>query len=735
LMSDQSGVLWVGTINGGVSKKTQFWKDFRFSRLGQEIGRGRARDRVWALCEDHAGDLWIGTSNGTLYQVAAKSQELTPVGRGEGRSEKFQANGVTCIYEDRHGLLWIGTSDNGLFTYKKSTRKFAHYAFDPNNATSLGDGHINTVCEDSEGTLWVATSNGGLNKLDRGTGKCVRYKHESGNANSLSTTNNNVACAIPCASGGVWIGTYGGGIDKLVAGKFTHYRADPGDPRSLSDNLILVLFEDAGGTLWAGTQSSGLDRLEKGDTVFTRYTSKEGLFTENVDNIREDGEGNIWFTSFTGLARINKASGKIRNYDAGDGLQAHGYAARSSVRLATGEILFGGGGGIERFFPERVMENPVPPSVFLTSFSVTKGQLRYQDNLERMRQIDLDYDQTSFSIGYAALDYGNPLRLQYAYMLEGFDHDWTRPKKGHEAFFTNVEPGNYVFRVVASNGDGVRVGREAFIRIVVVPPPWSTWWAYTLYALVAVGALMGFVRLRTLKHTRALAAKEHELHEQEVREVEISTSLREKELMLKEIHHRVKNNLQVISSLLNLQSQQTKDPEVRNLLRESQDRLRSMALIHEKLYRSESFSSIDFSSYLHDITVSLKRAYAVKAVIVDVKAEALLLSIDIAIPCGLIVNELVSNAFKHAFPTHDGTTYQSPQITVEFNASRENCCRLAVSDNGIGIPKSIDLANPGTLGFQLVQTLAEQLGGSLTVVREGGTSIAVEFPIVPKAEA
>ena len=203
----------------------------------------------------------------------------------------------------------------------------------------------------------------------------------------------------------------------------------------------------------------------------------------------------------------------------------------------------------------------------------------------------------------------------------------------------------------------------------------------------------------------------------------LTASLKGKEILLKEIHHRVKNNLQVIASLLSLQSHHIKDKESLEIFKESQNRVRSMALIHEKLYTSEDFSHIDIASYIQDLTASLFSTYTVSnAIKVTIAITDIFLTITTAIPCGLIINELVTNALKHAFPQErDGT------ITVSMTPSTKESLILTVSDTGIGFPEGIDFRNTTTLGMQLVISLVEQLDGTITLDRSAGTTFTITF--------
>jgi two-component sensor histidine kinase len=205
---------------------------------------------------------------------------------------------------------------------------------------------------------------------------------------------------------------------------------------------------------------------------------------------------------------------------------------------------------------------------------------------------------------------------------------------------------------------------------------------------------------------------------------ERTRELREKEVLLKEIHHRVKNNLQVISSLLSLQAAQIKDPLTLQLFRDSQNRVRSMALIHEKLYQSHDLARIDFKGYIQSLSSDLVRSFAAEArgVAFRLEVDAIELEIDQAIPCGLIINELVSNSLKYAFPEE-----RKGEVHIQFSKDGDHQFHLTVGDDGIGIPESVDYQNTGSLGLQLVNSLVSQLGGTVELRRSGGTEFHISF--------
>jgi two-component sensor histidine kinase len=261
---------------------------------------------------------------------------------------------------------------------------------------------------------------------------------------------------------------------------------------------------------------------------------------------------------------------------------------------------------------------------------------------------------------------------------------------------------------------------------------------------ISLAQLLANQAASAVENARLYQRAQQEIAERVRAEEQIKASLKEKELLLKEIHHRVKNNLQVISSLLNLQSKDIQDPSTMEMFRESQNRVRSMALIHEKLYRSDDLARIDVGEYVRNLAAFLVRSYRANTgpIALTINAHDTYLGIDSAVPCGLIINELVSNALKHAFssrgdrPPDDVSACPGGQaredneneIHIELRCDQDNRLTLIVADNGVGFPKDLDFRNTQSLGMQLVNTLVNQLRGTVELVSHGGAQFKITFP-------
>lgn len=269
---------------------------------------------------------------------------------------------------------------------------------------------------------------------------------------------------------------------------------------------------------------------------------------------------------------------------------------------------------------------------------------------------------------------------------------------------------------------GMPDGHAPVIRELVVPILRGE----QIVAILGVGNKPTEYEAKDLEAVSTLANMAWDIVLRQRAEEKLRSSLREKDVLLKEIHHRVKNNLQFVSSLLSLQASTTQNAEVQVMCIESQRRLRSMALVHEQLYRSADLGRIHFKAYIQDLLSQLRASMAVKTQLVSIQLDLaeVTLPVDTAIPCGLIINELISNALKYAFPNH-----RSGELRVNLKVEPENWLTISVSDNGVGLPETVDYRQTTSLGLQLVNILTRQLRGTITLDRQNGTTFTLTFPL------
>ena len=409
-------------------------------------------------------------------------------------------------------------------------------------------------------------------------------------------------------------------------------------------------------------------------------------------------------------------------------------------------MFFGGYHGFNVFRPESVRDNLVPPQVVIKDFQLfnrsvpvgkaRRGEFALQRSILETSAVELGYRENSLSFEFAALHFVSPARNEYACKLEGLDKDWNRVGKRRFATYSTLPPGSYVFRVKAANGDGVWNEEGTTLRVVIRHPFWLLWWFQALLTVLGLGLLAALIRYRTRvvsgrarKLERTVAERTAELRNANA---QLGASVKEKDILIKEIHHRVKNNMQVVSSLLNLQSASLTDQAVIEIIKKSRDRVHSMALIHEKLYQSRDLARIDFEQYLRKLILHLFNSYRVDPGTVDLKLDVkgIYLDINTGIPCALIANELVSNSLKYAFPAGRGVR---GEIAIAIRKAGDGPYALTIRDNGVGLPASFGLETSESLGLQIVRDLVAQLDGTIRVENQGGTAYTIMFP-APEAK-
>ncbi len=843
LFIDNSEMLWIGTGFTGIYKLDT--KDQKFRHYKNELANlnSLSDNHVSSLYEDHLGTLWIGTFDGGLNKFDHKTGQFTHYTHDPNNTNSLSSDFVWSVYEDHLDTLWIGTFKGGLNQFERETGQFAHYTYDSNNPNSLSDNNVISIYEDHLGTLWISTYNGGLNQFERKTGQFTHYINDPNNPHSLS--DNKIFSIYEDQSGTLWIGTLTKGLNKFnrETGEFTRYTHEPNNPNSLSYDRVLSMYEYPAGTLWIGTYGGGLNKFDIATETFTHYTEKDGLPNNSVLGILGDDEGHLWLSTGKGLSKFNPETETFRNYDVGDGLQGNEFGGiKAYFKRKTGEMFFGGLNGFNAFYPEQVKDNPHIPPIVITDFRIFDKSVKLDTAISETKEIKLSYKDNFFGFEFAALDYTNPQKNQYAYKLEGFDKDWIYSGTRRYATYTSLDGGTYTFRVKGSNNDGVWNEEGASLKIIITPPPWKTWWAYTLYVVALVSAVCGYVQWRTraqAKENALLRDSERKLHqfleaipigiqvidtdcnfvyvnqtglkmygresssdallekcsevypqlytartdqqyplenlpliralrgekttiddleihrpdkivpveawgtpvydeqgtiiyaiaafqditERKLAEAALLSSLREKEVLLQEVHHRVKNNLQIISSLLDLQSLYIHEQQVLEMFRSSQNRIRSMALIHEHLYKSKNLAQVNLAHYIRELTTHLLQTYAINPdnIALKLNLDEFSSNLDTAIPCGLILNELISNALKHAL---DGGTKGT--IWVELR-SEGNQINLIVGNDEPNAPKFLDFTSKNSLGFQLVEILVKQLEGQMEIEQSQGTVFKISF--------
>jgi len=517
VFEDSNGRLWIGTENGGLNLFDSDKGKFIRYRSDPFDENSLNNNSIWSICEDLTGNLWFGTHAGGINLLTKYGKSFGHYKHLPGKGNSLSHNSVTSFCEDSRGNFWIGTDGGGLNLFDRGNGTFLHYTTKNSN---LGSDAVLSIFEDSRGNLWVGTWEGGLNLFDRNSRDFIRYTKENSKLCS-----NIIFSILEDKRGVLWVGSFYGGLsyfdrnthsfinytpdnsqisdDQIrmiledsygnlwVCGAtglnlfdpesetFTVYTHDENNVKSLSKGYVLSILEASDSTLWVGT-SGGFNKFDRQQNLFTSYCLSEGLPSNAIKGIQEDKQGFLWLSTNRGLSRLNPETDLFINYDHSDGLQDDEFYQCSSYKSRNGEIYFGGVNGFNVFLPENIQSNPFIPPVVITDFQIFNKPVTIGENsplktdISEAEQITLTYKQTVFSFGFTALNYISSDKNQYAYQLEGFDPEWNFIGTNHGASYTNLDPGEYTFRVKASNNDGVWNEEGTSVKIVITPPFWKT---------------------------------------------------------------------------------------------------------------------------------------------------------------------------------------------------------------------------------------------------------------------
>lgn len=799
LVEGNDGKLWIGTENGGISVFDYDKKKFVTYRHDASDNRSLSNNSVHSLYKDDIGNIWAGTWSGGVNFLPRFGDKFAHYKHVPNNPNSLSHNIVTTISGDSDGNIWMGTDGGGLNLLDRKRKTFVHYQDNTNDRYSIKSnyiittanvstdvlalgyhrlgfdllnrktGHITHLPEDAEndqgaplastsGTaaykdLWLGTFYGfGLFHYNRATKQFTRYQHNPLDKNSISE--GSIFSLLEDREGNVWVGMgLNSGLDFFDRknNHFIHYRHDPNDKHSISNNIVFSITEDRQGNIWIGTDN-GLNCYDKRTKRFTSYTEKDGLANNVIYGILEDKHGNLWLSSNKGISKFNPVTKVCSNYDVSDGLQDNTFKQNAWYQTAQGEMFFGGINGFNVFHPDSISDNPFIPPVWITDLQIFNKPVAIgknsplQQHITESKEITLSYQQSVFTFAFAALNYTQPEKNQYAYKLEGFDEDWNYVEARRTATYTNLDAADYVFRVKASNNDGIWNEQGASLIIHILPPWWKTWWFRMSVGLAILGLGAGFYRLRI----RAIKIQNRKLEklvdmrtkELQIANMEIKKSNEElvsmekiKDNMLAVMSHEIRtplNSMIGLAHVLKRRNPRADQIEIIDTLKTSSDHLLHLVndvLDYNKIQAGKldlevlRFNLIDILKQLHSM---FTRAAEEKNIHFSVQLSTSLPTFLIGDPTRLlqILSNLVSNAIKF---TAEGsvtlrarTMEQSEQIcTIEFK----------VEDTGIGIPedKLHLLYEPFSqlrsethrkyggsgLGLLIVKNLVEAMNGSV----------------------
>jgi len=719
ICEDRSGLVWFATDKGGVYSYNPAKASFlHYARNPTDQG-SLSHDDVSALCEDRAGGLWVGTNGGGLNYLPAGAMAFQHFKYDPGDPASVSSNYITSVCEQRNGEVWIGTRDGRLDRYDRKRGAFVHYAYKRGDIPSNHSNTVNTIYEDRGGNLWVGDAFG-LARVDVRKNTFVHQKLLQGNT---------VLSIYEDADGNSWTGTWRTGLYRFDRTKnnLASYRHDPESESSLSDNTVWCITQDESGHLWAGT-GRGLDFYDPSLDGFKHYTEKDGLCGTVVYGILVDSKGNLWLSTDKGLSEFSPDSKSFRNYGAGDGLHDVRFNEGGFWKGKRGQMFFGSETGVYAFFPDDVQYETRFPAVVLTSFNVFDRPLQLDRAISAMTEVSLTHQDNFISIGYAAPDYAAPGRTQFVYMLESQDKDWVSAGTVHSASYQYLEPGDYVFRVKASNTPGLWEENSTSIKIAITPPYWSRWWFQVASAALFVGFLGVLYRRRIADLTRAEVA-----HKEFLTKL-IETQEVERKRIASDLHDGLGQGLLVVNSGLQEYLRQNGGAKaelerVSSLVQESINEVREIASDLHPHHLERLGLRVALEMIVDRMSHSSNVLFHFTSDEIDdlfTKNEQIILY--------RIVQEAVSNIVRHSGATNATIAIQK----------RGGELRLTVLDDGKGfsvrqhekrISSTRDLKNLG-YGFGLL-TMTERarlIGGSL-VIESGpgeGTKLAFHIPLIDR---
>lgn len=702
LIIDRSGVVWSGTSGFGVlitkPRTQQFGKhkgNFLSELFGPEIQQ----------CETYF------RKNNIVSTI-----NLT-----------FRGTNFYSVTEDSNGRVWLLT-EVGLFSIDNALHSLKFYKTNP-----VGHGHeerwlTNLVYVSRKNNIWITTV-GGISTLNRnnGTFSYIRLYPDTAISSSMlnKTFYNDITVLYQDKFGILWCGTPELGLIRYNEqdGSIRYYSHKPNKKGTLLNNHVLTIHEDpfqSDSILWIGTEGGGLNRFNTRTETFTYFTKTNGLPNDVIYSILEDEKKNFWMSTNFGLVKFNPATFEVHSYDVEDGLQSNEFNRNEYYKTKNGKMYFGGIYGYNAFYPSAILLNTVPPQIAITDFQLY-NKIKLQSNTGLKKSIletdtlVLDYSQNMFSLQFAALDYNVPKKNTYRYMLEGFNNSWITANPSRTATYTNLDPGSYTFKVIASNSDGVWNNRGKSLSIIVLPPFWMTWWfrGTLIFLFLSLGPTVYFIRVTQLKREQK--------RQQEVSMLLIESQEQERKRIAHEMHDSLGQELLIIKNraIIGLKTavDGTKVQEqLQKISDSSSETLKLVRNISHVLHPPE-LERLGLSETLRSILSKIQDAasYHVHGEVDEI--DGLLLK-ENEINLVRIIQEAFNNIEKHAHAT-DVT------ITVRRNG---NQLLINISDDGVGF--SLKSVRHG-IGLAGITERVRILHGTIVVdsVEQKGTSLSIQIPL------
>ncbi len=785
---DDHGRIWVGTRNRGLNifDKSSFLKgnkDFEVQWfLPKSDGSSVFNRTVSCIKMDNDGNMWLGTSTGVNF-VRPDGDPITLIRRNEGVLETLSHNRIGSLAEGKDGKIWIGTDGGGLDHYDPFTGSFSNFDHDTKDPRSLSNNYVISLLEDSTGRVWAGTYQGGLNLVDPKTGFSTKYlqgRRENGSDVRTIFEDDQGTIWVGTNRGGlfrydevrdrfnpipklgkidvrdiaqgenneIWLATYGDGIIKYDAKteRITNYNAS--NTKGIPTNVIFCIDILKDGSVLAGTRYGGLMRLNPKTNSLKTYTEKHGLSHNTINSlVLDNSTSKIWLGTSNGISWYDMQTGEIQNLAGFSNIQKGEFNIGASLLSSSGLLYFGGNKGLNIVNHEKLDELKNNYRLVFKSIEVfnepipiisSKKEGFLQKSVALEDEVVLTHNQTLFSFGFAVLKYPTSFNTVYAHKLEGYHSEWIETKNVGTATFINVPPGDYILKIKAKVSSGLEIIRE--LNVSITPPFWRTLPAYFLYVLFLIAITYAFMKYyseRVKLKNSLLLEKKQRLLEQDINEERIR--------FFTNFSHELKTPLTLILAPIDDLLLKIKNKRQLDSIRLIQKNAKYLYQTINKLLefrKSEAGMSeliigcYNISMYLERLVENYMPLSKKKQVHLHltVPEEKLMAWCDLE-KFQLIVNNLLSNAFKHVGEKDD------IRVSLEYD---DQFFKVVVGDSGKGIPlkdlprifdwyyqaDGLSKKKGSGIGLAITKSFVELHGGSIDVESKinGGTSFVVSIP-------